>query len=79
MTKILSLCGMSLAACLLATAATKAPAAPSTGNTPIVVAEYMRAVPAGPSTVRHCKRVCVKSGGGTATRPPHCRHWQTVC
>lgn len=78
MTKALWFCGTSLAIPLLAAVA--APAAPSNAaSAPIVVAEYMRAVPSGPSPMRHCKRVCVKSTGGTATHRPHCVQWQTVC
>ncbi len=79
MTRTLSLCGAALAAWTLSAAVTTAPAAQSVGNSPIVVAEYMRAVPSGPSPVRHCKRVCVKSEGGTATHEGHCVQWQTVC
>ncbi len=78
MTKTLWFCGAALATSLLAAAA--APAAPSNAaSTPIVVAQYMRAVPSGPSPVRHCRRVCVKSEGGTATHEGHCVQWQTVC
>jgi hypothetical protein len=79
MTKTLSICGVTLAVWAVAATSATAPASQSAGNSRIVVAEYMRAVPAGPAGAHACKKVCIKSGGGTATHPPHCLHWQTVC
>lgn len=48
-----------------------------------LVAEYMRAVPAGPSDAqaptRQCRRICVKAGKGTPTHEAPCLQWKTVC
>jgi hypothetical protein len=45
---------------------------------PIVVAEYMRAVPAGP-VATHCTRVCTKTRSMGKAAPPMCVAWKTVC
>ncbi len=74
MMKILWLSAVMLAIGTLAAAGGTAPESSSVTNSRFVVAEYMRAVPSGP-----CRRVCVKSSGGTATRPPRCVQWKTVC
>jgi hypothetical protein len=56
---------------------------PNSGGSPYVVAEYMRAVPAGPSDAsapaRQCKRICVRAGKGTPTHEAPCLQWKTVC
>jgi hypothetical protein len=70
---------VTLAVWVLAATSATAPASQSAGNSRIVAAEYMRAVPAGPTGARACKKVCIKSGDGIATRPPRCLQWQTVC
>ncbi len=79
MTRTLSLCGAALAAWTVAAATSPKPAVPDTNNSPIVVADYMRAVPYTSTPARRCRRVCVKSEGGTATHEGHCVQWQTVC
>jgi hypothetical protein len=59
-------------------AATSAPNLKTAGNSPTVVAEYLRAVPSAPTGIR-CHKVCVKFGRGTPTHPAVCLQWRTVC
>jgi hypothetical protein len=74
--------GVPLAVLLIAAAAALAAEPGSAGAPPassrFVVAEYMRAVPAGPTAVR-CKRVCVKSKSEGNRGAPMCLQWRTVC
>jgi uncharacterized membrane-anchored protein len=80
MTRTISLLGGALVVCALAaSAAAMAQGQQSSTSSRLVVAEYLRAVPAGPTAVRHCKRVCVKAGRGTDKVPAQCLQWKTVC
>jgi hypothetical protein len=67
------------AACLIIPLTALAPAMaggqPASGR--IVVAEYMRAVPAG--TANHCTRVCVKARDMGGKAAPVCVEWKKVC
>lgn len=75
-----SLCGVAFTVALLPAAAAMTASAPQSAARPqIIVAEYMRAVPAGPAGAQRCQRVCVKTGGATATHPAKCLQWKITC
>jgi len=70
-----------LAAALLGTAAfapTFAVAEQSAGKSKPAAEQYLRAVPSGPSQI-HCRRICVRTVGGSKTHPPVCAQWRTIC
>jgi hypothetical protein len=79
MTRTLSLIGAMLTVGMLAASAAMPAPDSNPAQSRYVVAEYMRAVPAGPSAAIRCRRVCVKSGRGTPTHPPQCLQWRIVC
>lgn len=79
MTKKLASVGATLAVSTLAAlAATLTPNLESEVSSPTLVAEYLRAVPAGPTGIR-CHKVCVKFSRATPTHPAVCLQWRMVC
>ena len=69
----------SMAACLIIPLIAAAPAMAGSqpGSGRMVVAEYMRVVPAG--TANHCTRVCVKARDMGGKAEPVCVEWKKVC
>jgi hypothetical protein len=48
-------------------------------NGQIILAQYLRAVPAGPTDAHHCVRVCVKARTMGDKAKPVCVAWKKVC
>ncbi len=71
--------GLSAACLLIAFGLVPAMAGGGQGGARIVVAEYMRAVPAGPTDAHHCARICVKARDMGGKAEPVCVQWQKVC
>jgi hypothetical protein len=68
-----------LAVALVASAATLSGSQQPSSGGRLVVAEYMRAVPAGPTDPHHCARVCVKARDMGGKAEPVCVEWKRVC
>jgi hypothetical protein len=79
MTKVRLLFAIALGICTPAALADRAAAAPHNPRPSwFETAEYMRAVPSGPTGIR-CRKVCVRFGRGTPTHPAVCLQWRLVC
>jgi len=71
---------LSVAILALAAAAAATPSDPQNfSSARFMLAQYMRAVPAGPTDAHHCTRVCVKARSVSDKAEPVCVEWKKVC